>query len=216
MKILLIEDNKEISKNIKDYLELDWFSIDCYFDGEAWLDNALKINYDLIILDLMLPKIDWITISRKLQNKINTPIIIISAKEDIDTKLKWFSYGVIDYIVKPFDLRELDARIKVILNKNNNLLNFWNYIFDFDNRIFKFSWKQINVWKTEYQILKILFENKNKFVSRGEIIEEIWWENALFDSDWKLDVYISNIRSKFWKDIFKTSKWYWYKFNLNF
>lgn len=214
MKILLIEDNREISQNIKEYFELDWYIVDCYYDGISGLDILDSKSYDIILLDLMLPGIDWITISRKLKWKINTPIIVISAKEDIDTKLKWFENWVLDYIVKPFDLRELDARMKIILNKNTSFLDFWNYSFDFENRIFKISWNEIKVWKTEFQILKLLYENKNKFVSRWEIIEEIWWENALFESDWKLDVYISNIRSKFWKDILKTSKWYGYKFNL--
>jgi len=214
MKILLIEDNKEISKNIKEYLELDWCIVDCFYDWVSWLDILNTKNYDIIILDLMLPWIDWINISRKLKWKKTIPIIIITAKEDIDTKLQLFENWVSDYIIKPFDLRELEARIKIVLNKNNFVLNFWNYSFDFENRIFKLSWNEINIWKTEYQILKYLFENKNKFVSRWEIIEEIWWENALFESDWKLDVYISNIRSKFFKDIIKTSKWYGYKFNF--
>jgi len=213
MKILLIEDNKEIAQNIKKYFELDWYIVDCFYDGISGLDILDSKTYDVILLDLMLPWIDWITISRKLKWKINTPIIVISAKEDIDTKLKWFENWVLDYIVKPFDLRELDIRIKIVLNKNNLVFNSWNYSFDFENRIFKLSWNEINVWKTEYQILKFLFQNKNRFVSRWEIIEEIWWENSLFESDWKLDVYVSNIRSKFFKDLIKTSKWYWYKFN---
>lgn len=216
MKILLIEDNIEISENIKKYLELDWYKIDCFYDWILWLDEALIKKYDLILLDLMLPWIDGLTISRKLNWKITTPIIIISAKEDIETKLKWFEYWVIDYIVKPFDLRELEAKIKIALNRNNWVFIFWEYSFDFENRIFIKSWQELLIWKTEFQILKLLFENRNKFVSRSEIIEKIWWENALFESDSKLDVYISNIRSKFLKEILKTSKWYGYKFNLDF
>lgn len=213
MKILLIEDNLEISKNIKDYFELDWSKVNCFSNWLDALDEAMKNNYDIILLDLMLPGMDWITISRKLQWKINTPIIITTAKESIDVKLEWFENWVTDYIVKPFDLRELEARIKVILNKNNPVFTYLDYEFDFENRVFKKEKKDIKVWKTEFQILKYLFENKSKVVSRTEIIEEIWWERAIFDSDSKLDVYISNIRNKFWKDILKTSKWYGYKFN---
>ena len=213
MKILLIEDNLEISKNIKDYFELDWSKVNCFSNWLDALDEAMKNNYDIILLDLMLPGMDWITISRKLQWKINTPIIITTAKESIDVKLQWFENWVTDYIVKPFDLRELEARIKVILNKNNPVFTYLDYEFDFENRVFKKEKKDIKVWKTEFQILKYLFENKSKVVSRTEITEEIWWERAIFDSDSKLDVYISNIRNKFWKDILKTSKWYGYKFN---
>lgn len=213
MKILLIEDNLEISKNIKDYFELDWSKVNCFSNWLDALDEAMKNNYDIILLDLMLPGMDWITISRKLKWKINTPIIITTAKESIDVKLEWFENWVTDYIVKPFDLRELEARIKVILNKNNPIFTYLDYEFDFENRVFKKEKKDIKVWKTEFQILKYFFENKSKVVSRTEIIEEIWWERAIFDSDSKLDVYISNIRNKFWKDILKTSKWYGYKFN---
>lgn len=214
MKILLIEDNKEISKNIKEYLELDWAIVDCFFDGVSWLDNAMQKKYDIILLDLMLPWIDWLTISRKLNGRIETPIIIITAKEDIETKLKGFDYWAVDYIVKPFDLRELDARIKVFLYKNHSILYFWEYTLDFNNRVFKKWENDILVWKTEFQILNYIFQNRSRVVSRWEIIEDVWWEDALFDSDSKLDVYISNIRSKFWKDILKTSKWYGYKFNF--
>jgi len=207
MKILLIEDNRDISLNIKKYLELDWFFVDCFYDWELWLDNAVNSKYDLILLDLMLPKIDWITISRKLQWKINTPIIIISAKEDIDTKLKWFNYWAIDYIVKPFDLRELDVRIKNILWKKD-------FSFNFDARVFIKKWEEIKLWKTELQIIKLLYDNKSRFVSRTQIIEYVWWEKYIFLNDNKLDVYISNIRNKLWKLSIETSKWFWYKFNL--
>lgn len=212
MKILLIEDNKEISNNIKQYLELDWYIVDCFYDWESWLDNAIKTKYDLILLDLMLPKIDWITISRKLQDKIKTPIIIISAKEDIETKLKWFNYWAIDYIVKPFDLRELDIRIKIILWKKD----LWkkDFSFDFESRIFSKNDIEIKLWKTEFQIIKLLYDNRTKFISRTYIIQEIWWEKHIFLNDWKLDVYISNLRNKLWKSAIETSKWFGYKFNL--
>lgn len=216
MKILLIEDNKEVSLNIKKYLELDWYSVDCFYDWVSWFDNALIKKYDLILLDLMLPWIDGLTISKKLNWKKSTPIIIITAKEDIETKLKWFEHWVVDYIIKPFDLRELEARIKIVTNSRKNLNLFWNLFLDFENRIFKKDNIEISLWKTEFEILHLLYENKNRYVSRSEIIENIWWENALFESDSKLDVYISNIRSKFLKEILKTSKWYGYKFNLDF
>ncbi len=162
----------------------------------------------------MLPWIDGITVSRKLKWRITTPIIITTAKESIDVKLEWFDNGVVDYIVKPFDLRELEARIKIVLNKNISVVVRGDYELDFENRVFKNKGESIKVWKTEFQILNYLYENKSKVVSRTEIIEYIWWEEALFDSDAKLDVYISNIRNKLWKDILVTSKWYGYKFNL--
>ena len=215
MKILLIEDNKEISESIKEYFELDWSVVNCFFDWASGLDEAVSGKYDIILLDLMLPWIDGITVSRKLKWKISTPIIITTAKESIDVKLEWFENGVTDYIVKPFDLRELEARIKIALNKNSSsVIIRWDYELDFENRVFKKSGEDIKIWKTEFQIINYFFENSSKVVSRTELIESVWWESALFDSDAKLDVYISTIRNKLWKDILITSKWYGYKFNL--
>lgn len=121
MKILLIEDNIEISENIKKYLELDWYKIDCFYDWILWLDEALIKKYDLILLDLMLPWIDGLTISRKLNWKITTPIIIISAKEDIETKLKWFEYWVIDYIDNIEIINENLDNINLEENESSNI-----------------------------------------------------------------------------------------------
>lgn len=215
MKVLIIEDNIEISNNIKKYLELEGYKIDVCNDWECWLDKAKQWTYDVILLDLMLPLIDWYSIAKKLHWRVFTPIIMITAKESIDDKLKWFENWAIDYIIKPFDLRELEARIKIATKKNDNIIYLWDLELDFKDRVFKNEWIEINIAKTEFEILNLLFENKERVVSRAEIIEEIWWEKALFDSDSKLDVYISTIRNKLNKNIIKTSKWIWYKFNLN-
>ena len=143
-KILIIEDNKEISNNIKEYLELEKFEITQAFDWEIGLDTAKSKNFDLILLDLMLPEIDWITIARKLNWRIETPIIMITAKDSINQKLEWFKNGAIDYIVKPFDLRELEARIKANLkiNSNSQKLNIWKIKIDLDKRDFIKNWKK--------------------------------------------------------------------------
>lgn len=213
-KILLIEDNLEISQNISEYLILEWYKVKVCNEWECGLNEAKKWSYDLILLDLMLPLIDWFTIAKNLQWRIKVPIVMITAKDAIEDKLKWFDSGAVDYIIKPFDLRELEARIKIALKKNENIFKIWNMELNFKDRVFKKNWVEINLPKTEYEILKLLFENKSRVVSRTEIIEEIWWENAIFESDAKLDVYISNIRKTFDKDMLKTTKWIWYKFNL--
>ena len=140
-KILLIEDNKEISNNIKLYLELEDYEVDIAFAWDTWLDKATTKTYDLILLDLMLPVIDGFTICEKLTRKINTPIIMITAKDSIEDKIKWFEKGTVDYIVKPFDLRELDARIKSTLNRNSTRKDheFENVKISIENRIFKLN-----------------------------------------------------------------------------
>ncbi len=214
-KILLIEDNREISDSIKQYLELEDFEIDRCFDGESGLDSALGKKYDLILLDVMLPEIDGFTIARKLKERGNEiPIIIITAKDSIDDKLIWFDYWVVDYIVKPFDLRELEARIKTILRKNddNSVLVVNNIEIDMSKRIFTKDSKDVLITQKEYLIIELLLKNRWTPTSRTDIIEYAWgWWDSIFDSDGKLDVYISNIRHKLSKELIHTIKWFWYK-----
>lgn len=213
-KILLIEDNKEIRDNIKEYLELEGYDVDIAKDWEEWMDKALLKKYDLILLDLMLPKIDWITIARKIIRKLETPIIMITAKDSINDKLIWFENWAVDYIVKPFDLRELEARIKANLKINNNkvLIKYDDIEIDLSKREFKKWWSIVKITTKEYLIFEFLYNNKDKLVTRTDIIEHVWWWDSLFEADAKLDVYISNLRKKLDKNIIETIKWVWYKY----
>lgn len=214
-KILLIEDNKDIRDNIKEYLELEDFIIDVAIDWEEWMDMALLKKYDLILLDLMLPKIDGITIAKKIIRKIETPIIMITAKDSIDDKLIWFENWAIDYIVKPFDLRELEARINAILKQNTNLIIEYNDVtIDMSKREFIKWWNILKITTKEFLIFEFLYNNKDRVVTRTDIIEYVWWSDSLFESDAKLDVYISTLRKKLNKSIIETVKWVWYKINI--
>lgn len=213
-KILLIEDNRDISESITEYLELEDFEIDNCFSGDEWLDQALNKKYDLILLDVMLPKVDGFTIASKLKTKSNVPIVMITAKDAIDDKLLWFENWVEDYIVKPFDLRELEARINSIFKRNEKITayEFWDIYIDLEKRTFSKKWESVTLTQKEYLILEVLLKNKEKPVSRTDIIEFAWWWwDALFDSDAKLDVYISTIRHKLCKEFIQTIKWFWYK-----
>ncbi len=212
MKILLIEDNKEISKNIWEYFELLGHKIEYAFDWETGLFKALAEKYDIIFLDIMMPKIDGFFVAKKIREKSQTPIIITTAKWEIEDKLKGFELWVSDYIVKPFDLRELEARANALTGKNNSSFISKNLELDFEKRIFKKNLKEIHLSNTEILILEFLFSNKEKSVSRTDIIEHIWWENGLFESDWKLDVYISNLRKKLGKELIETQKGFGYRF----
>lgn len=128
-KILLIEDNREISANIKEYLELEHFNVVQAFDGEQGIERALRENYDIILLDLMLPIVDGITLARKVRQKKDTLIIITTARESIEHRLEGFDSGAVDYLIKPFDLKELVARIRVHLRTlpQNNISRETSY-----------------------------------------------------------------------------------------
>jgi len=213
-KILLIEDNKEISRNIKEYLELENFEVFQVFNGEDWMNEIKNKKYDLILLDLMLPEIDWYTIARKSVWKIEAPIIMITAKDSITNKLEWFEHWAVDYIVKPFDLRELEARIKANLKItiNSSKIEFWNIKINFEKREFIKDDKLIKITTKEFLIFQYLYENKNRVCTRTDLIEHVWWNDSLFDDDAKLDVYISNLRKKLDKKLIETIKWVWYRF----
>ena len=213
-KILLIEDNKEISQNIKDYLELEGFEVFQVFDWETWINESKNKKYDLILLDLMLPQIDWYTIARKTVERVNTPIIMITAKDSISSKLEWFETWAIDYIVKPFDLRELEARVKAILKVNNlsSIINFEDLYIDLEKRKFLNDDKEIKITTKEFLIFEYIYENKNRVCTRTDLIEYVWGSDSLFDDDAKLDVYISNLRKKLDKKIIETIKGVWYRF----
>ncbi|MDP5039186.1 MAG: response regulator transcription factor [Candidatus Gracilibacteria bacterium] len=209
-KILLIEDNKEISKNIKEFLELENFSVTCCFDGESGLQKAVENDFDLVILDIGLPKINGFLVCEKILKKKNIPILFLTAREFIEDRIFGLKLGAYDYIVKPFDLRELELRIEVAMKKSTpkfeNIFQKENISLDFVNHIFSIDKKDILIPQKEIEIIQILIKNSPNIVSRSEIIESIWGESALFESDGKLDVHISNIRSKLGKDFISTVK----------
>lgn len=212
-KILLIEDNRDISRNICEYLELEWHSVVQAFDGEVGIEKATKGDYDLILLDLMLPEVDGISIARRVVQKKWTPIIMITARESVGDRLLGFETGAVDYLVKPFDLRELHARVMVHLQKENiwwisseQNLQVGDIEIDIKKHTFTKSWEDIHLTQKEFLIMEKLIDLKDRVVSRSDIIEHLWWGDGLFDGDNKLDVYISNIRSKLWKTVIKTVK----------
>ncbi|MDP2090451.1 MAG: response regulator transcription factor [Candidatus Gracilibacteria bacterium] len=214
IKILLIEDNKEIRDNIKEYLELEGFIVEIASDGEEGMDKALLKKYDLILLDLMLPKIDGITIASKLNRKIDVPIIMITAKDSINDKLIGFENGAVDYIVKPFDLRELVARVKSNLKLNSKIITINNIEVDFEKRQFKKDGKIIKLTIKEYLIFEFLYNNKDRLLTRTDIIEYVWGGEDLYSDDAKLDVNISTLRKKLDKRIVETVKGVGYKFGF--
>ena len=222
-KILLIEDNREISENIKEYLELEDYTVTQAFDGEAGIERATREDYDIILLDLMLPEVDGITIAKKARQKNNTPIIMITARESIEYRLEGFESGAVDYLVKPFDLRELHARVQIHIQNSNSIvagtqksvwenIEFWDVVIDLKKHEFTRAGENIHLTQKEFLIIEKLIWEQDRVVTRSDIIEHLWWESSLFEGDNKLDVYISNIRKKLGKDIVKTVKGVWYTF----
>lgn len=219
MKILIIEDNRVINKNILKYLKIEWFNVDGVFDGQTGFDMAISNNYDLILLDIMIPIIDGITLCKKILEKKKIPIIMITAKDTVEDRILWLESGADDYIIKPFDLGELVARIYAVLRRWNKELfdkiKYGDIEIDIQKKEITRNGNLIELTLKEFFILEYLINNRNQAVSRTDIISYIWWwEDSMFEADAKLDVYISNIRKKLDKTIIDTIKWFWYRINL--
>jgi len=216
MQILLIEDNKTIANNIKKYLELDGNSVFIAENGLYGLEVARKNDFDIIVLDLMLPGLEWEKVCAEIKKEKDIPVIMTTAKWQLEDKLEWFNVWADDYLVKPFDLEELEARIKVLTKRkqgDSKAIKKWNITIDIQNRkVLKWS-KEVKLTVKEYNILECLVKNIWVPLSRTDIIQEVWWWDSLFDDDWKLDVYISTIRRKLGKDIIETVKGFGYRIN---
>lgn len=200
MKILVVEDEIALSDALKEILKRNQYSVDTVDNGEDGLEYALTGLYDCIILDIMLPIMDGLQVLKILRkNKISTPVMLLTAKSDIDDKITGLDCGADDYLTKPFVTGELLARIRALTRRTGEVnvdtyefhglsLNKSTYMLSFENQGVKLSLK-------EYQIMEILIMNPNQIITKERFIEKIWG----FDSDVEynnIEVYISFLRKK--------------------
>lgn len=201
MRILLAEDEVSLSKALKVILERNNYSVDQVYDGEEALSFLSADNYDCLILDLMMPKVDGITVLKTMRKEGNMlPVIILTAKSEVDDKVLGLDSGANDYLTKPFNSRELLARIRAITrskenNEGDSILKMGNTILMRDTFILKTASGETRLQSKEFQILELLMQNKNKLISTERLMEKIWG----FDSEAEINVvwvYISNLRKK--------------------
>ncbi|MDD2537720.1 MAG: response regulator transcription factor [Candidatus Absconditabacteria bacterium] len=212
-KILLIEDNQQIAKNIKTYLELeDGWQVSASYDGEKGLHMATLQDFDIVLLDLMLPGLDGKSFCKKYRSMRNAPIIVISAKSQLEDKLELFDLGADDYLTKPFELEELAARIRALLKRGviGNIFHYQDISVDLHKKEASKKGKLQHLTLKEFQILELLIKNKGVTISRTDIITELRGDDAIWEADNKLDVYISNLRKKLDKKLITTIKGYGY------
>ncbi|PZM86790.1 DNA-binding response regulator [Candidatus Gracilibacteria bacterium] len=189
MKILLVEDDSIIGQNICEYLEENSFLVNWKQDGEEGYKEAMKNKYDIFIFDIMLPKKDGFEMTRELREKGNkTPVIFLTAKEDLESKEKGFNVGGDDYLTKPFKLKELVLRIRSILKRVNqseiiDKISVGDICLDLSLKEVKRGEKIINLTPKEFMILEYLMKNKGKTVPKKEILEYIWGINNDIWSD---------------------------------
>jgi len=220
MKVLIIEDNEILSRNLVRFLALKNIHTDVSFDWKDWLAKASTKFYDVVILDINLPEIDWLEVCKRLREKgKDVPIIMLTSRSNKSDIIEWLDLWADDYLSKPFDYDELIARIKTLTrrnlkNKSNTKIIIWDYLINLEE-IQVYKWKdKIKLSTLEFNLFKYLSQNKAKVVSRKEIYEHVWGE---FDWDFMfsktVDVYIWYLRKKLWKEIIETKKGFWYIIN---
>ena len=212
-RLLVIEDNQQIANNIKEYLELEpEREVSLASDGEKGLAMAKHQEYDLILLDLMLPKISWEQLIKSLRIEKSLPIIVITAKGQLEDKLELFKLGADDYLVKPFDLSELLARVKALLRRGvrPQVFQWKDLSIDFSRKEIKKADSVIHLTLKEFQLLELLVQNQWRSLSRTEILEELRGEDSVWEWDGKLDVYVANLRKKLDKRLIETVKGFGY------
>jgi two-component system copper resistance phosphate regulon response regulator CusR len=205
-KILIIEDEKRVASFICKGLEEEGFETDIAYDGLIGQKKALSQQYDLIILDLNLPHINGFEVCKEIRNhNTSIPILMLTALGTTEDKLEGFEAGTDDYLVKPFEFKELLARIKVFLKRTNhivlqnNILKIADLEMNVDEKTVVRSGKNIDLTAKEFQLLEFLIKNKNRVVSRAEMAEKIW--DITFDTGTNvIDVYISFLRNKIDKE----------------
>ena len=200
MKILLVEDEIDLNNVVTKYLKKNGYSIDSVFDGEEALDYLRYGEYDLVILDIMMPKVNGFEVIKELRNNgDNTAILMLTARDSADDKVKGLDLGADDYIVKPFDFKELSARIRAVVRRkygnSSNKLIIDDLVLDTSEKSVTRAGIKIELTGKEYEVLKYLMQSKNRILSREQIKEHVWDYDYEGDSN-IIDVLIKNIRKK--------------------
>ena len=199
MRILIVEDEKGIANFLRDGLKEEGFAVDVAADGKKGLELSIENDYDVVLLDWMLPGVSGIEICRQIRKKnITVPIIFLTAKDTVQDTVFGLEAGANDYIKKPFAFEELLVRIRVQLRTHEGeqtILSIGNIVMDIDKHVVQKNGDEIPLTQKEFALLEFLLRNKNKVCTRTRIIEHVW--DIHFDADTSvIDVYINALRKK--------------------
>jgi len=205
-KVLIVDDEKLIVKGLKFSLEQEGMQVDCAYDGEEALAFAQQNQYDIILLDIMLPKLSGLEVCQQIRENSNVPIIMLTAKGDDMDKIMGLEYGADDYITKPFNVLEVKARMKAIMRRvappkkaEQKIVEAGDLTLRIaDKRLF-ISGKEMNVTGKEFEVLLFLVTNPNKVYSRDELLKAVWGHDYPGDVR-TVDVHIRRLREKIEKN----------------
>lgn len=203
-KVLVVDDEKLIVKGIRFSLEQDGMEVTCAYDGEEALKYAREKEFDMILLDIMLPKLNGTEVCQQIREFSNVPIVMLTAKSDDMDKIMGLEYGADDYITKPFNILEVKARIKAIMRRtgnrelpkaDTNIIESGDMRMDCDSRRVSISGREVNLTAKEFDVLELLLKNPNKVYSREKLLNLIW--GADYPGDVRtVDVHIRRLREK--------------------
>jgi DNA-binding response OmpR family regulator len=203
-RILIVDDEPSLIKGLRFNLEQqDGFAVDEALDGEQALEKFAPDKYDLVLLDLMLPKVDGMEVCQRIRSISNVPIIMLTAKDDDMDKIMGLEYGADDYMTKPFNMLELKARIKTIFRRVENtekgreaqILRAKNMVVNLENRSVEVSGQEVSLTAKEFDLLQLFITNKGKVYDREKLLELIWKYEYLGDLR-TVDVHIRRLREK--------------------
>ena len=202
MRILIVEDEKELAKSIQDVLLEENYQAEMVHRGEEGYEQIMIEEYDLVILDIMLPGLDGIEVLKKMRAEGNqSSVLLLTAKSDLNDKVTGLDAGADDYLTKPFAMSELLARVRSLLRRNSPVksskIELDKLVIDTSSREVRQDGKVVSLTTKEYAILEFLLHNMNRVVSRLSIAEHVWGENLdLFSMTNFVDVHIKNLRKK--------------------
>lgn len=201
MRILVVDDEKTLVKGMKFNLENEGYEVECAYDGAAALELAREGRFDLIILDVMMPEMDGLEACMKIREFSNVPIIMLTAKSEVFDRIQGLEMGADDYIVKPFEMKELIARINAVLrrteipNDTSKKLHFDKLTIDLDSYELIVDGKKIDTPPKELELLYHLASTPNRVYTRNQLLDEVWGFDYFGDSR-TVDVHIKRLREK--------------------
>lgn len=205
MKLLVVDDEKVLVKGLKFNLEQEGYTVDVCYDGATAVEMARMGQYDLILMDLMMPGKDGLTASKEIREVSNIPIIMLTARDEERDKLLGFEYGADDYITKPYNILELKARVRALLRRASitpppeeepaRKLTMGGITLDFDRRSAFLDGREVNLTVKEFKLISLLMRNEGKVFSRENLLDIIWGHDY-YGEERTVDVHVRRLREK--------------------
>lgn len=217
IKVLIVDDEADIRNVIREYAENEQYVVTEASNGEEALEHLEQEHFDLMILDIMMPKLDGISLLEQLPTNVKVPTIILSARDDEVDKLTGFDKGIDDYVCKPFSSRELVARMKAVLQRTHPTLSCYQYqdlVVNFTEHTIKIDGQLISVTPKEFELLTYFIHNKKVAISRETLLNKLWGYD-FYGDDRTIDTHIKMLRNNLgkYRDLIVTVRGVGYKFD---